>query len=593
MWYIVVIMNAEEKSYIILPQKNGKNTYFYASRTYRVKLDKNSTGKIKGSGKSKVVSEKIYLGTAQAIVDKFLKSPKPQKVKSKEFGLCAAMMSIVKKLGIDSLIDKYLPYTARGIKASEFIIVSAINKASQSASKEKTGKWLETSALARILELEPSEFNSNNYWDMFDKIFSEAEIKLKKKNLNKQPNDKLTVEELEKIIDDKIITKIELELYKAYSGVYKKKLKEIQIDGTNDVTHYQEQTRNSLAQKGRHKQGRNNKRIIGYLLACDDEGIPIIHKTFCGNTHDSKIFLPAAKNLISNISELTQGKNKASLTFDKGNNSKKNIKEISQLNYVGSLPPSSLSNLMEIPLKKYKLKYKEFSVMESKQTVFDAPHKIYITYNDNLAKKQKYSFDLQKQKIVEKLKECFNNHYTEEDIEIRLDAILNEKIKHSSAKRYLSYKIENKKITIAENSCEIKKKSQCFGKNIIFTNKLNDNHYDIIAEYKNKFEVENDFKTIKDHRLISKSPYYHWTDSKICVDSFVSTLSLFIIKIIHRIAKKENIDMGIPTLISELKDIRESIIIYDKKNASMLIEDMTDNQKKLFELFTLVDFVSC
>ena len=585
-------MSVNEKSYIILPQTTNGKTYFFASRTYRVKLDKDSVGKTKGTGKSKVVSEKIYLGTAQAIVDKFLNLPKPQKVKSKEFGLCGAMMSIIKKLGIDSIIDKHLPYTLRGIKASEFIIVSAINKASQSASKEKTGKWLETSSLARILKLEPSEFNSNNYWDMFDKIFSEAEVKLNKLILNKQPNSKLTVEELEKVIDDKIITKIELELYKAYTEIYKKKVKEIQIDGTNDVTHYQNQTRNSLAQKGRQKQGRNNKRIIGYLLACDDDGIPILHKTFCGNTHDSKIFLPVVEKLISNISELTQEKNKASLTFDKGNNSKKNIKAISKLNYVGSLPPSSLGALMEIPLKKYKLKYKEFSVLESMQTVFDAPHKIYITYNENLAKKQKYSFDLQKEKIIEKLKDCFNNHYQEENIEDRLDTILNEKIMHSSAKRYISYSLKTKKLDINEISDEIKKKSQCFGKNVIFTNKLNDNHYDIITEYKNKFEVENDFKTIKDHRLISKSPYYHWTDSKICVDSFVSTLSLFIIKIIHNIAKNANIDMGIPTLIRELKDIRESIINYDKRNACRLIEEMTDNQKILFDLFHLVDFVS-
>ncbi len=585
-------METNEKSYTIFPQEVNGKPYFYASRTYRVKIEADSKGKTRGTGKSKVVSEKIYLGPAKTIVDKFLKSPKPQKVKSKEFGLCASMMYIVKQLGIDTIIDKHLPYSVRGIKASEFIIVSAINKASQSTSKEKTGKWLETTALARILKLEPKEFNSNNYWDMFDKIFSEAEIKKNKAKLNKQPNEKLTVEELEKIIDDTTITKIELELYAAYDSVFEKTLKSIQIDGTNDVTHYQNQTGNSLAQKGRQKQGRNNKRIIGYLLACDDEGIPILHKTFCGNTHDSKIFLPIVEKLIANISELTQKQNKASITFDKGNNSKKNIKAISKIDYVGSLPPSSLSNLMDKPLSDYKLKYKEFSVLEATQAVFGAPHNIYITFNENLAKKQKYNFDLHKQRTIEKLTECYQNHYQEKNINAKLDAILNEKILYSSAKRYLSYQIKNRKIVIIENLEEIKNKSKCFGKNVIFTNKLNASHYEVIAEYKNKFEIENDFRTIKDHRLISKSPYYHWTDSKICVDSFVSTLSLFIIKILHLSAKNAGIEMGLPTLISELKDIRESVIVYDKKNACTLIEDMTSNQKKLFDTFCLKNFVS-
>ncbi len=54
------------------PSKTGDNTYYYYRRTYRVKVDpKNEGKKGPGTGKSKVITENIYLGTAEDIKKKF------------------------------------------------------------------------------------------------------------------------------------------------------------------------------------------------------------------------------------------------------------------------------------------------------------------------------------------------------------------------------------------------------------------------------------------------------------------------------------------------------------------------------------------
>lgn len=52
---------------------NGK-TYYYLQRSWREKLDPNAKGKTRGSGKSRVRTEKIYLGSAVSILKKLSSS---------------------------------------------------------------------------------------------------------------------------------------------------------------------------------------------------------------------------------------------------------------------------------------------------------------------------------------------------------------------------------------------------------------------------------------------------------------------------------------------------------------------------------------
>ena len=44
------------------------NKDYYYQHTYREKINPNHSGKIKGTGKSKVITESVYLGTARDIL---------------------------------------------------------------------------------------------------------------------------------------------------------------------------------------------------------------------------------------------------------------------------------------------------------------------------------------------------------------------------------------------------------------------------------------------------------------------------------------------------------------------------------------------
>ena len=131
-------MNNHYVKYTIFPEiKKGKR-YYYAGRSYRQKIDPTRAGKTKGSGKSKIVTKKIYLGTANDILNKLFEGTKksPQIVSSKEFGLPMAILKIAQEINLIEIIDEVLPYKVKGIKASEFILISAISKLNGSISNE-------------------------------------------------------------------------------------------------------------------------------------------------------------------------------------------------------------------------------------------------------------------------------------------------------------------------------------------------------------------------------------------------------------------------------------------------------------------------
>jgi len=54
----------------IYPKSINGRTYYYAQRSWREKVEKQGDGKRRGSGKSRVRSETIYLGSAESIVQK-------------------------------------------------------------------------------------------------------------------------------------------------------------------------------------------------------------------------------------------------------------------------------------------------------------------------------------------------------------------------------------------------------------------------------------------------------------------------------------------------------------------------------------------
>lgn len=577
--------------FTIFPEIKKGNKYYYAAKTYREKINPQHSGKTRGSGKSKVICDKIYLGTAEDVLTKlFSAKTSPQEVSSKEFGLPMSVLKLAQDTGIMDIIDEVLPYKVRGIKASEFIIISAISKLHGSISKDRTGDYFNTTVLPKVMGIKGNNLNSKTYWEMFEKIISEKELKDKKRAKEKQFNDKLSIEELEELIDDEKLETIEDKIWLNLLQKYHILLDVLLYDGTNYFTYYQDHTINSYGQKGKNKKGRHNLRQIGLFMAVTGEGFPFMSQLTCGNIHDARIFPTAMSKLIKRYYKLMSEASKIKIAFDKGNNSQKNIRQVSGHEYIGSLVPSSHPDLTSIGLDQYTKTYKGFKVYEGVKEVFGVQHKIFITYNEALEIKQRNSFLRHKTKAKNLLREEFEKHKAEEDLEERLKMVLHtNKILHSRACRYLDYKIENSGLTIIENEDEIAEKERVFGKNIIFTNNLEAEYSDTIMTYKEKKEIEDSFKTIKDHRIISLHPIWHWTDSKIRIDAFISVLAYLLIKLLQYLARQNGLQMSVASLITALQGIREVLIVYADNTAERKLEKLPPLQKQLLHKFGVID----
>lgn len=589
--YYVLSMNNRFAKYTIFPEIKKGHKYYYAGRTYRQKISSQDSGKTRGSGKSKVVCEKIYLGTAQDILSKLFDAKKsPREVSSKEYGLPMSVLKLAHDTGIMDIIDEILPYKVRGIKASEFIVISAISKLNGSISKEKTGDYFSTTVLPEVMGIKAVDLNSKTYWEMFEKIISEKELKNRKRQKEKQFNDKLSIEELEELIDDEKLETIEEKIWVNLLQKYHILLDVLLYDGTNSFTYYQDHTINSYGQKGKNKKGRHNLRQIGLFMAVTGEGFPFMSQLACGNTHDARIFPTAMSKLIKRYHRLISEASKIKIAFDKGNNSQKNIKLLSEHEYVGSLVPSSHPDLTSIGLDQYSKSYKGIKVYDGVKEVYGAEHKIFMTYNEALGIKQRNSFLKYKKKAKELLQEEFNKHKKKEDLEERLKMVLHDnRILHSRACRYLDYEIKDDGIIIVENEDEIAEKERVFGKNIMFTNNLAAEYSGTIMNYKEKVKVEDSFKTIKDHRIISFHPIWHWTDSKIRIDAFISVLAYLLIKLLQYLAKDDGLQMSVASLITALQGIREVFMVYADNTAERKLEELPLLQKQLLHKFGIFD----
>ena len=294
--------------------------------------------------------------------------------------------------------------------------------------------------------------------------------------------------------------------------------------------------------------------------------------------------------LIKRYHRLMSEAAKIKIAFDKGNNSQKNLRFIAGHEYIGGLVPSNHPDLTSIGLDQYTKAYKGFRVYEGTKVVFGVQHKICITYNEALEIKQKKSFLRHKTKAKNLLQKEFEKHKAEEDLEERLKMVLHtNKILHSRACRYLGYKIQDGSLTIIENEKEIAGKERTFGKNIIFTNNLKAEYSETIMTYKEKAEIEDSFKTIKDHRIISFHPIWHWTDSKIRIDAFISVLAYLLIKLLQYLAKQDGLQMSVASLITALEGIREVFMIYSDNTAERKLEDLPPLQKQLLHKFGVMD----
>lgn len=151
----------------------------------------------------------------------------------------------------------------------------------------------------------------------------------------------------------------------------------------------------------------------------------------------------------------------------------------------------------------------------------------------------------------------------------------------------LSVKVENGRLVFEENREEILERKKRFGKNLIFSNKIDADSGYLIAIYNQRNKIESDFQLLKDEMLIRFRPIRHWTDTKIRAHAFCCVLALTLIRVMQWKAHKAGYRISPRLLKDELSDIREVVMVYGPSEARRQISQRSAVQSKLWDVFGL------
>lgn len=536
------------------------------------------TKKIKGSAYDYLVEpvkeggrwrqRQTSLGTPQAIKAKLSQTEGPTEVSWRSFGDVAALFHVAQKLHLARLIDCQLPVPRASLPVGQLLVLAAINRCCAPTSKAGIACWYRKTVLPELMGLAADRLTSQAFWEAMDGL-SEAAI-----------------------------ARIEEALWQQLSQHYQLPLDVLLYDTTNFFTFLQEQTASDLAQRGHHKAGRDNLRQVGLALAVTRQlGLPLLHKVYCGSTHDAKLFPQIIPPLLERWLRLSRGAGRITLVFDKGNNSQATIQLLQaqpQVSFIGSLVPSQHEDLLRVDLSAYQDlplaaesgAEEALKAYRTHKEVFGARRTVVVTdhgarYRQQLSTQWRH---LEKAKAaleevtwarVKQPARKVQRLLAKYRVQGLLKVTLPQKPQHQVRSRKEWYRISRQRRLF-------------FGKTILFTDRDDLSTDELVSSYRGKNAVEDCFKRMHDRTSIRFTPMDHWTDQKIRVHAFICVVGLLLLRILEcKAAQDPKTRMSIPALLEELSDIKEAILLQRDMRTIHMISHGSSVQKKLARTYGL------
>lgn len=554
----------------IIGKRRGKHTYYYLVESARV------------DGKPRIVSQE-YLGTADEVTARLrgAGAGEPDRTRHKRFGDLAAVWGMLEELDVARIIDRVVGERRCDAAASigTYLALAAANRVVDPCSKLGFAEWWATTSGERFIRprLPGAALDHRRFWDAMDAVSVSDLV------------------EIERAVTAAMIERFDLEM----SGLV--------LDMTNFATFIDSaNTRAPIAQRGKAKQKRADLRLIGLSLVVTTDGqIPVLSHAYEGNRPDVTQFTGVLDELLTRWSGLGGDPASLTVTYDAGQNSKLNHThvEATGIGFVTSLPPSQHRDLLAIPHSDYTIVDKQrFEGLTAYDTTTDAlgvTRRAIVTHSRTFHDAQTRSFEQTLTKARRQLTELQerlargNTRKTATGVQKEIDQILAPRwlrrvitvtlTGNTPAQRRLTWHIDAQAREHLED--------EYFGKRILFTNRNEWTVDDIVAAYRSQSDVEASFRQLKDPKVVSFSPMFHFTDHKIRVHTFTCVLALQVAHLMTRRANQAGLDLSVRRLLDALAGIQETVLLYQgdrgRPRARRIITDLDPTQKRLYNLFDL------
>lgn len=548
---------------LIHKNKGGGKFAWYLRRSARV------------DGKPRVIWEK-YLGSPERIaklIEEAEEKQKPIALKSYPYGRIAALLRICEELNFIEIVNRHTnKKKIEGLTVGEYLFLIILGRAHGPLSKAKTGNFFYNTWLQLLWKFN-HKLNSQNFLNHMKYLTEEAMVKVE--------------EDVGKILVEKGLTPTQL--------IW---------DTTNNFTYIEKGE--SYPQKGKSKQKRDDKNIVGLGIAVSKENIPFLHQTFSGNKPDAKVFGEIIGKVVNRLKALRVDVEKIILVIDKGNNSTKNIKSIpKKMHVVGSIRVNQAKEYLDLPLEKFEFLYEnakghDIIGYRTYGKIFDGEYTIVITYNRHTKTKQEQTYSDYKKEFLnggKELKEKLENppkrgkKMTGSGVIRRMEAYIPKKYRS-----IFKYKIT----TIDDNKYHLeywidedgeKRLFKSMGKQVLFTDRGDLPTAEIARTYNGKNLLEEDFHWIKDKIIVPITPYFSRLDDPIRVHNFLCVMGILFYRYLMWELKEYKLSRE--KLVENLDKIRLAIVKdKDTKKVRFVIEEMDGLQALLFSKLDLGRYLS-
>jgi len=525
---------------------HGK-TYYYARECQRV------------NGKPRIVRT-VYLGSADDLIAAALKhrqdrTPQPQSVDIAAFGDVAALYDLAQQIGLIELLDRHLPKRDQGLSVGQYLLLAAVNRAVHPTSKLRFADWYRSTALPRLLPATASQLSSQSFWNHLD------------------------------VITEQHIAAAERELSQRLIAKFQLSLRTLTYDGTNFFSFMDTRTAAELPQRGHNKQKRNDLRQVSLgMLVSTDFHVPLFHKVYAGNVNDCTIFETVSEELRVRYQELARDCEHITLIFDKGNNGDKAFTTLDTagFHFIGSLVPSHHADLLNVPGSRYQPlageRLEHVRAYRTKKVIYGQERTIVVTHNDNLLHGQLQGLTSALDKARSKLRDIQAKLRRRREGRTRggkaptaasLLKQAQEALAGQHVKTVLHVQVADGKVPTLSFETDQAALSRVIdkhlGKTILFTDNDDWSDEDIVLGYRSQHHIEDAFRQMKHPHYLGWQPMYHWTDSKIRAHAFICVLALTLSSLLQRTLHQKGIDLSLPRMLELLGGIRETLVIYPKK----------------------------
>ncbi len=552
----------------LVGKRRGGRTYYYLVESARV------------AGKPRIVAQQ-YLGSAEELAARLSQSGpgEPTRTRHRAFGDLAAAWSVLQRLQVAAIIDQVVGPRRADAAASvgTYLALATLNRMVAPCSKLGFARWWQTTAGERLVKLPAAALDHRRFWEAMDAV-TVADLRA-----------------IERAIAAQLVEVFGLDL----SGLV--------LDMTNFATFIDSANpRNTIAQRGHAKQKRFDLRLVGVgLVVTRDGGVPILSHAYQGNRPDVTQFSAVLDELVARFGALAQATDALTVVYDAGCDSADGQAEVeaSPLHFVGSLRPSDHPDLLAIPARRFAVvdatRFPGLTALETRTTALGADRRVVITHSETFHAAQARGLEQtlgRARRQLAVLQARLARGRTR-----RPRAAVEHEIAEILRPRWLARVITwqlagDRPASLrlswrTDPAAKRRLAAEVFGKRLLFTDREDWPLAEVVAAYRSQADVEAGFRQLKDPKVVSFSPMFHWTDHKIRVHVLCCVLALALAHLLRRQAAQAGIVMSVRELLSTLASVQETVLLYQgargRPRARHVLTELDPTQQRLYDLFGL------